>query len=337
MRLNKCIVFVFVLFLCEVFAGNYIPLTRADKRDFLKAVKAINTAVEAKNYVGVMRFGTGILEKYESILLDPGSEKLRSDYEAIAQLLSEIGRLHAVDTFEVRIAKLTESQECWDLLGYLDNYFDYLNEQKNDSLIKVHIPIYNECIVKSFDGEFESLRKLSEYKYAKQQKTILDSLARVVEFSFKELFYQVSSSNNIEDLFAFRKAYPGLYTEDVNSLIANYRAKMKLGIKRKPSLDRIEAYYLIFPEADKLVDSVFQKVLYDGFRKELNVITAMKYLSNFPNGKHASEIRTFIDVQQEQARINSIQGYQAQNVNYDEGGGGQGDSSDRSGGIVRQR
>ena len=337
MMLNKFIVFVIILFVCGVFAGNYTPLTRADKKEFVKAVKAINMAIEAKNYVGVMRFGAGILEKYESILLDPGSEKLRPDYEAVAQLLSEIGRLHAVDTFEVRVAKLTESQDCWGLMSYLDGYFDYLTEQKNDSMVKVHTPIYNECIVKSFDGEFESLRKLSEYKYAKQQKVILDSLARILEFSFKELFFQVSSSNNIEELFAFKKAYPGLYTDDVNNLIANYKAKMKLGIKRKPSLDRIEEYYLIFPESNRLVDSIYQKVLYDGFRKELNMTSAMKYLSNFPNGKNASEIRTFIDVQQEQARINSIQGYQAQNTNSDDVGNGQGDSSDRSGAAVRQR
>jgi len=283
-------------------AQDYKPLRRAERKAFLLDAKAVKSAAEEGNYVGVMRFGPGIVTKYESILLDPASKDLRPLYTEIEMLIKDVALLEAVDTFEVGIKKLIARGEYLSALHKYDDYFDYLLEKNNDSLVKIHKPVYVDCMSKSFAGNFESLKTLLSLKYG--DRLVLDSLRHVVEASFKDKFVSLSS---IEDLFAFQAQYPGLFKDDIENMINSYRLKMRLGVKRKPTIEKVEAFYGVFPEKDRIVDSVYQKLLYDDFSKNMDIMTASKYLTHFPAGKYSTELRTFIDVQQEQQRIVQLQ------------------------------
>jgi len=283
-------------------AQEYKPLSRGERKAFISAANAVKAAAEEGNYVGVMRFGPSIVKKYESVLLDPASKDLRPLYLEVETLIKDVALIEAVDTFEIGIKRLVSDGDYWGALKKYDDYFDYLISRGTDSLVSVHKPIYLSCTLKLFTGDFESLKKLLSLRYV--DSAVLDSLRHTVEAGFKDRFVSLSS---IDDLFAFQAQYPGLYKDDIANLINNYRMKWRLNIKRRPTVEKVEEFYTVFPEKDRIVDSVYQKLLYDDFSKNMDVTSASKYLSHFPAGKYARELTTFIDVQQEQQRIIQLQ------------------------------
>jgi len=285
---------------------QYRPLTKAERRDFVRAADAVKIASEAGNTAAVLRFGPGIVEKYESIMLDPASSNLRPLYDTIKGIVDNIELRVAIDSFDVGIGKLVKGGDYYLALKRYDEYFDYLAEQGSDTAkAAAHRLIYQDCVLKYFDGGFEKLKELSLLRNVSAE--LLDSLRHIVETSYSGVFVGMMSTNSIEDLFNFKRDYPGLYTKEIEDLITNFKAKWRLSLKRWPSVDKIEQYYVVFPDKDRMIDSVYQRLLYADFRKNLDVITASKYLSCFPAGMYSQEVRTFIDIQQEQQRIAQLQ------------------------------
>jgi hypothetical protein len=299
-----CILFGF----CGVFAQSYVPLTKNDKKAFVQSAGAVLTAVEEKNYDGVVRFAPGILQQYESILLDPQSKNLRVLYANVKAALEDVNRLQAVDTFEVSINRMLEKGDFYVVMKKYDDYFDYL-AGRGDSVPELHRASYRDCMVRYFDGGFESLKSLLVLRHA--DKGVLDSLQRVVEVAYRDVFVMATSGNDIQQLFDFQVKYPGLFVEDVENMIANFKARWRLSLKRRPKIERIEEYYAVFSGRDKMVDSLYQKLLYDDFKKNMDVETASKYLTHFPNGSNFREVRLFLEMRQEEEQLARLRRMQA--------------------------
>ena len=292
----KSLFILHFIFTAAVYSQDYAPLNKADKKVFINAAKAIETAAAQGSYDGVVRFGPGILKKYESILLDPGCKELRPLYETIEKLTGAAVSIGIIDGFQTNIDKLAEANNYYGALEKYDDYLDYLHSIKNDdSLLVKHLLIYKQYVEKHFDGRYETYTELTKLKYCDKEQ--LDSLRGIVENSFKEAFVTVSSAS-IEELISFKAQYPGLFDGDIDNLIQSHKAKWRLGLKRRPSAEGIERYYVVFPEKDKMIDSLFHKVLYDSFMKEQDVISASKYLAHFPAGKNVKEVRMFVELQE---------------------------------------
>jgi len=307
--------FLFVIVPFAVYAQGYAPLSNKDKKSFLATSKALEAAAAEGSYDGILRFGPGVLKKYESVLLDPGSKDLRPLYMNIEKLISEVALLGAVDSFQVGIEKLINANDYYGALVKYDSYFDYLHTNKNDSLLALHKPVYRMCVEKYFDGRYETYRQLSALKYC--DKKVVDSLRGIVERSFKDAFVTVSSSS-IEELFRFRAQYPGIFSEDIENLIQSHKARWRLGLKRRPSIETIERYLVVFPDKDRMVDSLYHKVLYDNFVKEKDVISASKYLAHFPSGRNAKEVRMFIEILERERMMQMYMGGAVQNSTPDD-------------------
>jgi len=303
--INGC--FALTLFAAFCFAQNYYkPLTKAERREFVRDAEAVKIANNDGNYAGVIRFGRGIVEKYESILLDPSSRGLRPLYDSIKDIVDDVALRVVADSFELNLEKVLKSGDYYQLLQRYDEYFDYLAGRGSDTAgIGKHKTLYQQSVLRYFDGSFDKLKDLTGLRYV--SVAVLDSLRHIVEVSFRDVFVGVMASSNIGDLFQFKVDYPGLYTQEIGDLIANHKAKWRSSLKRWPSIDKIEQYYVVYPEKDKMVDSVYQKLLYADFRKNQDLTSASKYLSCFPNGLYSRELLTFVDVQQEQQRIVQMQ------------------------------
>ncbi|MCL2690605.1 MAG: hypothetical protein FWE57_12285, partial [Chitinispirillia bacterium] len=212
MIMKSLFILIFVI-AAAAYSLDYTPLSRADKRAFVNAAKAIEMAAAQGSYGGVLRFGPGLLERYESILLDPGSKDLRPLYENIEKLLGDVVLLGIVDSFQLSIDKLIKVNNYYGALQKYDDYFDYLQSIKNDSLLAIHEPLYRKYVNKHFDGSYHNYTELAKLKYI--DKNQLDSLREIVENSFRESFVNISSSS-IEELFRFKAQYPGLFDNDID-------------------------------------------------------------------------------------------------------------------------
>lgn len=294
---------VCIVSVCIAAQTQYKPLSKSDKKHFVSAVKAIEMASNDKNFDGVKRFGDGILKQYESVLLDPSCVELRPLYVKTEQIVIKAKLVGSIDTLEQSIINAMHHDDYTTALSSYDKLFDYLYQIKDDSLISLHKEYFSYCLRQFFSktSNLQSLEIVTSLRNADQ--VFIDSLRKNLEQLYKELFVQIASSNNIAELINFKKQYPGLYENDLNNLIENYRAKWRLAIKRSPTLNEIERYHSYFPDQDKSIDIIHQKLLYNDFIRNMGRETAMKYLTNFPDGKYSNEIRTFLDVQKQQQRI----------------------------------
>jgi len=301
LRLISLIMMIFVG--AALSQAVYAPLTKAERKQFLAASKAVETAASDKNYEGIARFGPGILQKYQSVLLDPATRDLRPLYQKIDALIRNVSLSSSMDTFKTSISLALKAKDYPAALAEYDRFFDFLKQLKNDSLLALHKSGYAECMREYFNhvSDLDSFKKLSSLKNADQ--SYLDSLKKNLELSHRDAFVSISSSNDFNALLEFKKQYPGLYDSEINNLILNHKAKWRLSIKRNPSLDVIERYYVAFPEGDRLVDSVYQKLLYDDFTSKMDSPSAMKYMAHFPDGKYSQEVRIFLDVLEQRQQI----------------------------------
>jgi len=299
MTIKSLFILIFII-ASAAYSLDYAPLSRTDKKAFVNAAKAIETAAAQGSYGGVLRFGPGVLKKYESIMLDPGCKDLRPIYENIEKLISDVVLFGVADSFQISIDKQIKANDYYGALQKYDSYFDYLHSIKNDSLLAKHEPLYRQYAEKHFNGSYHNYTELAKLKYI--DKNQLDGLREIVENSFKESFVTISSAS-IEELFSFKAQYPGIFDDDIDNLIQSHKARWRLSLKRRPSVEGIERYYLVFSEKDRMIDSLFHNVLYDRFVKEQDIISASKYLVNFPSGRSAREVRMFIEIQERERRM----------------------------------
>lgn len=191
--------------------------------------------------------------------------------------------------------KKNDYEKC--ALGYQALFDFYDREGGFDSLKKDETPRLNMCIEKMYseNPSYETFKKIDEMKYS--DKSYVEKLRAKIETGFEEKLLSLSSNMNIDSLFAFRKNYPGIYTNDVGSLIEKVKDKYKLTVLRNISPAAVKVYYEYFGGPDDEIESKLEVVMFSKFCKEYSKESAENYLYRFPKGKHVDNVNAYMRMQ----------------------------------------
>jgi hypothetical protein len=282
------------LLLISISLAEYKPLKRKERKAFLKAAEAVEIAVQENNREAIMRFAPGILKDYESVLLDPDSEKLREKYLFIEQALKNA-------TNQGELAEITKKVDAsittGDYKGCITNYqevLDYLSKKGLDSLMEEHERKLADCQVNllAADKSVETLQFLSSHKYYDRVSWM--DFSKSMESSISREFLELSASLDRNSIIEFKKKYPGLHERDVHTLLNKARDQHRLSILKNPSKDEIFKYYGIYPEKDAALEKLLEQILYSEWKQSQKIKDADRYLNYFPNSDRSNFIREWM-------------------------------------------
>jgi hypothetical protein len=284
---------------------SYAPLTKKQREAFIETSQAIVIAANERNYEGIQRFAPSILKEYQAILLDPKSKDLREAYRKIESLYAGLQKSLTTDSLESVVTKSFETQDYLECLTAYQDFYPQIVKTNDTALILLHRSNIETCMKELFAQKptYETYQAMSQFKYINRK--YLDSLKSSIEQRDSQVLLNLSGCSNIDTLLAFKRTYPVLYESDVDNLIESLRAKWRLRIRRKPAIEDIEHYLRYFPQADDLIDSLFEKVLYVEFKDKKSQTAAMKYLNNFPDGRYRIEIQDYFRLYEQQTMRDS--------------------------------
>ncbi len=287
--------FLFLLILCNCFAQEiYRPLSKDERKTFEKTANAIFEEYQNGNYGVIKRFGKSVLDTYSAIELDPDSKNLRPMYFQLKSMVSMASIQAQLDSLSQPVKyAITKS----DYLACLENsqgLLTFLEVKNLDSLFKVRYSTLQNCQTKYFDSHknLSTLGQIGKLKY--YDRTLWTNQSKSVKAESLREFLVVSSSGNNDSLLSFQKRFPGLYTQDIETLKDKARSKAKLSVLRNPSKESINEYYQTYHESDPQIDKIMEDILYNDFKLEPSLVTANEYLLNFPISKRSALVKQFI-------------------------------------------
>ena len=291
--------------------SDYHPLTKKDRSSFQRDSKTIIEAYGKKNYNAIKLFGPGIVEKYESIELDPGSMDLRNTYHRIKNIVESIERIKLTDSLNSEIQGLLFKRDYAKALDVYQDYMFYLMKvtPKNvsDSLIAMHKTEYNQIVGEMFKSypNIQTFKKVKSLRFTDSE--LIDSLkVRLQDIYFDDFLY-ISSSSDYGRLEEFKKNFEGIYDEDIENLQINIQAHMRGKAIRSGNIEYIEKYYSMFPEKDPLIEEKLEKDLFEKFYRTFDMNDAMKYLTYFPKSRRSSMVREeLVTIQEKREKIKNI-------------------------------
>lgn len=273
-----------------------MPLSGKDKKLFEQSAKAVEKAFKEHNSEAILRFAPSIIAEFQNVLLDPNCGTLRNSYKAVQDIYSSVIFSTSLDSFQTVIKQNFDNQNFDVCIKTYQIFYPRIKDLKNDSLTKYHRNILISCCKRFYDNKptYGTLKLLQQYSII--SPIFIDSLKNDLENRDNSLLVKLSTERNVDSLLAFKREYPGLYEKEVDNLLLNYRSKWRISIKRHPTVERIEQYMTVYAEKDHIIDSLYEGVLFKDFQNRKSRTSAMKYLSNFPDGKFATDIQDSIKV-----------------------------------------
>jgi hypothetical protein len=289
------LVFLAASSLFSLEAASFKSLTNDDRKEFIKTYSSIKEAYKAGNYSVIKKFCPDLIDKYGSIMLDSKSEDLRPKYKEMEEILIDSKRLSTRDSLLALIYgdhKFQRYSACADI--YQDFFAFIDREGVYDSLKRKEMPHLYECIVKMYENDqsFATFEKIDQYRYS--DRAYVEKLRKQIENGFEQRILQLSSEMNVDTLLAFKQKYPGVFTNDVESLLEKAKDKYRLSILRKISPGAVKEFYDKFGGPDDELESTLEKTMFGKFQKERTKEDAEDYAYRFPKGKNIMAVQEFL-------------------------------------------
>jgi len=306
------------------FAGEYRPLSGADKKALADNYNAVKEAFTEKNYASILKFAPDMLMKFESVLMDPECKKLRPLYVEIGVILDYVRYTIGIDSLNYGAALYLKRNDIESALVTYDKLLSALNKNDSDNISR-------------FRKKFDSLAAIAEKKQSMATYSILTSLTHINRESLKGCRYemsdqfdekiaQLSASMNPDSLYQFKKKYPDVKPEMVTELIDRARVAMRQSLLRQPSTigylhykelfgdDKlirdalknrcfsmafaaetpdplpVKDFVTVFPEEEQKIWKEFEDSLYKKWNAKPSEISAQSYLKLFPQGRYSQII-----------------------------------------------
>ena len=276
-------------------AAPYKSLTNDDKKEFVKAYASIKEAYKAANYSAIKKYCPDLLDRFGSIMLDSKTEDLRTKYKEIEQILVDSKRLSTRDSLLSVIYEHHKFQRYSACADIYQDFFAFLDrEGVYDSLKRKEMPHLYECIVEMYetDQSYATFQKIDQYHYS--DRAYVEKLRKHIETGFEQRILQLSSEMNVDTLLSFKQKYPGVYSNDVESLLEKSKDKYRLSILRKISPAAVKEFYDKFGGPDDELESTLEKNMFEKFLKERSREDAEDYAYRFPKGKNIMSVQEFL-------------------------------------------
>ena len=276
-------------------AASYKSLTNDERKDFVKTFSSIKEAYKVGNYSVIKKFCPDLIDKYGSIMLDAKSEDLRPKYKEMEEILIDSKRLSIRDSLLALIYEHHKFQRYSACADIYQDFFAFLDrEGVYDSLKRKEMPHLYECIVKMHENDqsFTTFEKIDQYNYS--DRVYVEKIRKQIENGFEQRILQLSSEMNVDTLIAFKQKFPGVFTNDVESLLEKAKDKYRLSILRKISPGAVKEFYDKFGGPDDELESTLEKTMFGKFQKERSKETAEDYAYRFPKGKNIMSVQDFL-------------------------------------------
>jgi len=284
----------------------YKPLSKSEKKQFLKSADALEIAFSERNFEGIQRFAPEILSRYESIVLDPECMKLRPIYKRISDLYIKSGFEIQYDSLQALLKIKTGSPRTT-----LERYQPLLRflKDKNDSLFQYHMSVLEGFQDKFFKANptLNTLHFISSLAFysIKLWETQSDQLKSELQKEFSNLTFQ----HDKEKLIEFAKKYPGVFEVEIQSLISRAKLKERASILKKPSLEAIDKYYKSYPEQDKKLDGIAENLFFKMWDTNKSDSLANEFTQRFPRSRYTFTITEWLKSQTIQNVDSSYAGF----------------------------
>ena len=211
------------------------------------------------------------------------------------QILIDSKRLSTRDSLLALIYEHHKFQRYSACADIYQDFFAFLDrEGVYDSLKRKEMPHLYECIVEMYetDQSYATFQKIDQYHYS--DRAYVEKLRKHIETGFEQRILQLSSEMNVDTLLAFKQKYPGVYSNDVESLLEKAKDKYRLSILRKISPASVKEFYDKFGGPDGELESTLEKTMYEKFLKERSREDAEDYSYRFPKGKNIMSVQEFL-------------------------------------------
>lgn len=283
---------LFVLLVASLQAETvYKALSKADRKAFQKTAAAFESAFEAKNYAPINRFGASVLETYSAIEIDPDSRELLTTYLRIRTIVQQSQVQFSIDSLSQQTKKAMADNNYLKCLEAHQALLEFLQNQGLDSIFQSYSISLSYCQSKLFDSDvtLSTLGKIAQFRF--YDRGLWKKESQRVEAESHQEFLAVSSSQNRDSLLHFRKMYPDLYPQDVQTLLEKCRQKHRLSVLRHPTKEEIVEFYRAYPDPDRELNAMMEDILYKAFMTTGKPEAANEYLLNFPDGPRSALIR----------------------------------------------
>jgi hypothetical protein len=289
---------VFLLAASSLFsiqAASYKSLANDERNEFSRTYASIKQAYKEANYSIIKQFCPDILDKYGSIMLDAKSEDLRPKFKEIQEILVDSRRLSTRDSLLSLIYEHHRFQRYGACADIYQDFFAFLDREGiYDSLKRKEMPHLYECILRMYENDqsFETFRRIDQYRYS--DRAYVERIRKQIEGGFEERILRLSSEMNVDTLIAFKEKYPGVFTNDVESLLQKARDKYRLSILRKISPAVVKEFYDKFGGPDSELETTLEKSMWVKFLQEQSREDAEDYAYRFPKGKNIISVQEYL-------------------------------------------
>lgn len=315
-----------VIYCCLIFssqAGTYRSLSNADKKDFIKSYRAVKESYSKHNFAPVIQFSPELIERFESIMMDPQCKKLRPLYEEMINIHSSVCKSKAIDSLEAIISSYRKSGDHQKMLLILDQFLPTI-ALLDSSKYRNHKAFYDSLIENvSKEKSMSTYSFIASLRYSNHEQ--LHSFQLTLHDKFDDKIAQLSANLNADSLKQFQISYPGVRTADITALLDRSRVFMKQSILRQPSIQEffrfksifgndkllqnaikkhvfklslypnpdpaaLKEYLKLFPEEEQTVWATFEDSLFSFWNSTRDPTKAQNYLRFYPEGRYSSII-----------------------------------------------
>ncbi len=272
------------LFLIVSFSwSEYKPLSRKERKAFKRSAEAIAIAKRENNIEAILRFAPGLLKDNESILLDPNSKQLREAYRLIGAIYKEtLVQQKVSDAKKAFNIKASKAGDSVKIVAYQD-FLDFLKAENLDSLFTLYSNVlykHQSRYLKSC-AEVSCLHFLSSLKY--YNKSLWLEYSKKMDVSIRRDFVELTNSLDRGKILKFKRNYPGVYGQDINSLLEKSRQQTRLSLMKHPSVEGILRYFSMYKIDDKPLQKKLESILYKNWEQFSKIEDAERYVRYFPN------------------------------------------------------
>lgn len=288
---------VFLLLILNNLAGSgeYRPLSKEDRREFLRTYSSIAEAYRSKNYGVIKEYGPDLVKKYGSINLDSRCADLRPKLKQMDEIVISSRKITVKDSLYALINEAYKAKKYERCASIYQDFFSFLDSEGSfDSLKQAETPRLYETIKQMYlsDPSYNTFNQIVRFRYS--DRNFVENTRSRIETGLEQKLLSLSSQMNIDSLLSFKEKYPGIFSSDLSVLIEKARDKYRLSVLRKISPADVKAFYDKFGGPDEELEKALEKEMYLRFEKERSRNAAADYLSRFPAGKHARAVNEFV-------------------------------------------
>jgi len=281
------------LFLFVMNAYSYERPSVKDKRNFLIAYEDIYRAYQREDYSLMSQFLPGIIDDYQSILLDRRSIKLKQKYCDLVALNKNLVTLQKRSTLrrslDSLLATFPEEQSIDTMIVLLDS----LKTTGIDSTYNLYRSRVKSAVLDYYESNPSFNRFCFVISLPLLDSLRIEQLTKQYKDKLNDSLLVISSKMDIQRLRMFKEKYPGFLTSDIDALEAHIKSKQRLSLLKNPSVPNLKKYILLFGP-DKHLEEKIQKILRFKIFKYFSLDRVDEYMSYFADFED-SELLTHIE------------------------------------------